>query len=632
MSEVNGAEMTRDGVAGTRSTPADRTATRQGTGFRPADDRDGPHRTEVSRWLVHTTRPVLASLAGSTLARLVDQLAGLALFGFGMAGVLGLAGTGHPSLLALLILLVALSLLKALCRYLEQFLGHCVAFKALEILRVESFSALWPQAPAVLAQSRSGDLLRRLTKDVDRVEVFFAHTFAPAVTAVLTPLVAVIGLGALVCWSVAGVLALGLALTLCLPFVEARTSSAIARREAALRGDLNQTVTDSVQGVTEITGYGLEDDRVTGDRRIAQGLTANGQALATVLASRRALARAITVATVLAMTAVGHAESVSVAALAAAVVVGLRCFSSTRAVEDFLTGLDASLASAQRLWRIVHTPPAVTSPDHPAPVPPGQLDVRWEEVTFQYPDIGGESPGEFPGQAAVDGVNAHAKPGEHSCIVGSSGAGKSTLVELALRYFDPDHGHVLVGGADVRRVSIEELRETIVMVPQLPFFFSGSVASNLRLARPDASDEELELACRQARIDDHLRSLPQGYDTEVGELASRWSGGQRARLALARALLTRARVFVVDEYTAHLDGDLAAEVSASLRAARPEATLIEITHRISNSRRADQVIVLDEGRCVEAGPPGELAAADGLYAKMLSREARPQGTSPGALP
>lgn len=574
-------------------------------------------RAQLTRWLVRVTRPVLAPLAASTLVRLVDQLAGLALFGLAMAGVLTWASQGTGGLLRLVGFLAVLSLAKALCRYLEQLLGHLVAFKALELLRVETFAALWPQAPAVLAGSRSGDLLQRLTKDVDRVEVFFAHTFAPAVTAVLTPLVATLAVGGLVSWPLAGVMALGLALTLVLvPVLGAGPAARDATRTAQLRGSLTHEVTDSVQGVTEVTGYGLQGDRVARSRALADQLCASGRSIGRVEALRLTVSLVVMLATALAVAVLGHSLGVGVPALAAVLVVALRSFAATKAVQDFLTDLDASFASAGRLWLIVHTPPAVNDPVRPEVVPDGQLGVVWQDVTFRYGDGVGNG-----ARAALDAVSCEAAAGQHTCIVGSSGAGKSTLVQMALRYADPQRGEVLLGGVDVCHLELAALRQAVTLVPQRPFFFAGSVAANLRLAKPDASDEELRSVCEHACIDEHVDSLPLGFGTDVGELASRWSGGQRARLALARALLTPARVFIVDEYTANLDGELAAEVSASLRRARPGATLIEITHRVSSSLRADRVLVMEDGRCVQAGVPVELAEAGGLYARMLGREA-----------
>ena len=571
-------------------------------------------RRELSRWLVAVTRPVLAPLGASTVFRLLDQLTGLALFAIGMIGVLRFATGGWESLWSLALVLIALSLVKAVMRYVEQFLGHLVAFRALELLRREVFAKLWPQAPAVLSRSRSGDLLERATKDIDRLEVFFAHTFAPAVSAVLSPLIAVLVTGFVVSWPVALVMGLGLVVTLvAVPVFGARTSRDAAIRTSELRGRMTHSITDSVQGLTEVTGYGLEERRLHEADSLAHELEETGRRLARVSLIRRSISLVTMFLTAIGIVLVG--AGTEPALLAATVVVALRSFDITKAVEDFLSDLDASFASATRLWTLTHTPPTVSDPASPESLPEGPLDVSWLGVTFTYQSEDGNDR-----EPALKHVTAHAATGQHTCLVGVSGSGKSTLSQLALRYADPSEGSVQLGGVDVRDLPLAALREAVTYVSQRPFLFNDTVRGNLRLARPEATNEEILDACRLAHIHEHVMSLPKGYDTPVGELAGRWSGGQRARLALARALITRARVFILDEYTSSLDGALADQVAQSLRQARPDATIIEITHRVSSSLTADHVIVLDGGAVAESGRPAELQHSGGHLTSLLERE------------
>lgn len=575
-----------------------------------------PSRGDLVRWLAGLTRPVLPPLAGSTVFRWISQLSDLALFYLGVTGALGLATGEAVSLTGLALTMLGLSLVKGLARYLEQFLGHWVAFKALELLRTGLFARLWPQAPAVLSRSRSGDLLERATKDVDRLEVVFAHVAAPAITAVLTPLSAVLAIGSMVSWPVSAVMGLGLAISLVgVPAIGTRTGRQAAERTAATRARLTHSITDSVQGWSEVTGYGLAGARLAQAQALSGDLDTAERTVAGTAAARRGVALVGSLLTTLAVALVGLHTGVDVVLLAGALVVTLRCFDATSSVEDFLTAMDASFASAARLWQLSHQAPSVADPLTPQQLPATPLGVTWRNVSFTYPAGDGA-----PREAAVSNATAHAPAGARTCLVGASGSGKSTLAQLAVRFADPDEGAILIGGSDVRNLALDKLRSAVTYVSQRPFLFNQSVAANLRLADPEATDEDLANACRAARIHDHIASLPQGYDTSVGELAGRWSGGQRSRLALARALLRPSRVFILDEYNAHLDPQLAAQVADSLTRARPDATVIEITHRIANSLTADHVIVVDTGRVVQEGDPAELARVDGAYAQLLARD------------
>lgn len=437
-----------------------------------------------------------------------------------------------------------------------------------------------------------------------------------------------------------------------MPFIGTRTARRSAELTADARGRLAHSVTDSVQGITEITGYGLHPARLEQASSIARDLEIAEHGAARAAAVRRLIALTIRILTTVAVAGVGLGLGGDPVFVAAATIVTLRSFDVTKGIEDFLVAADASFASATRLWHLAHRAPTVV--DRPAPASLADLPdadlasgasaipavsgghgdlaaiptqtgaathalsapgITWRGISFSYPSEDG-----VPREPALSGIDAEAPGGRHTCLVGASGSGKSTLAQLVVRFADPDAGAVLLGGTDVRDLRLQDLRSTVTHLSQRPFLFNQSVAANLRLANPDATLAELEAACRTALIHDHIASLPAGYDTQVGELAGRWSGGQRSRLALARALLTGASVFILDEYNAHLDPDLAHQLAAGLRKSLPDATLIEVTHRVANSLTADHVIVLDQGRVVETGRPADLAATSGAYARLLARE------------
>ncbi|HEV2896103.1 MAG TPA: ATP-binding cassette domain-containing protein, partial [Actinomycetota bacterium] len=202
------------------------------------------------------------------------------------------------------------------------------------------------------------------------------------------------------------------------------------------------------------------------------------------------------------------------------------------------------------------------------------------------------------------------------CIVGPTGAGKSTLLALLLRFYDPDAGLVELDGADLRDLDLASLRRQLALVPQDPWMLDGTVADNVRFGRPDATREELEAAARATRVDELIERLPDGWETEIGEGGVRLSGGQRRRVALARAILRDASVLLLDEPTSGLDAASEQAVLDALDRAAEGRTVLSVSHRLSLAARADRVVVLDGGRVVEQGPPGELLAAGGAYARL----------------
>ena len=283
----------------TRRSPSHRTRDVGGAGEIGADEYDRapaqerPSRTVLVRWLLHVTRPVLSPLLGSTLCRVTDLLSGIALFSLGAYAVasVGLAmmtGAPTPAIWTVLAVMAGLSLLKAVLRYAEQFLGHLVAFKALELLRGQIFRSLIPRSPRVSTTSRSGDLLSRATKDVDRIEVFFAHTFAPMVSAVIVPTTVLLVIGARASWALAGVaLPFLLAAIVLVPLAGWRRSLRSSRETVAARAALTQHVTDSVQGLAEVVGYGRGAERLAQMKELDEAVVDAGRAAAVWAGLRR---------------------------------------------------------------------------------------------------------------------------------------------------------------------------------------------------------------------------------------------------------------------------------------------------------------------------------------------------------
>jgi ATP-binding cassette, subfamily B, bacterial len=280
--------------------------------------------------------------------------------------------------------------------------------------------------------------------------------------------------------------------------------------------------------------------------------------------------------------------------------------------------MEASLALFDRIFEYLDLPADIVEATHPVELRPSELlgEVKFEDMWFRY---GGEGSDRGDGWT-LQGISLDVPAGTRTAIVGETGAGKTTLGYLVARLYEPQRGRVTIDGVDVRDASLSSLAATVGVVSQETYLFHASVRENLRFAQPDATDEEIEEAARTARIHDLIASLPEGYDTLVGERGYRFSGGEKQRMAIARTVLRNPPVLVLDEATSSLDTQTEAAVQAALEALSEGRTTITIAHRLSTVRDADQIVVLDRGEIVERGTHEELLERGGLYAALVARD------------
>lgn len=573
-----------------------------------------PSRRALAAWLLGHSCSLLPTLGASVIARILGGVLHVVILVLIARGILAASTGTDVQFVQFGLTLVVLSLVKAVLNYLEHYTGHWVAFTALQRLRELFFTRLAPQAPAATAGRASAELRERATRDIDRIEVFFAHTFPPVIASFVVPVAVLTWVATTISPLLAGITALFLGAALMLPFLGARVGRCAAAQAAAHRGDLATHVADDVQGSREILAFEAGPRRLASLSAIEYALGATMRRLGTLVGVRLAIERLLWGGLLVTLLVVGftHGDSsygaISVADTVTVITVVVALWFGNAGSDDFATGLDAAFASCARVFRVVEADPVVRDVTPPRLIPAGPLTVELDRVTFAYP--GADAP-------TLRGVSATFASGCWHTIVGVSGSGKSTIAAMLLRAWDPEQGALRLDGIPISEVPREALRKAVAVVDQRPFLFAGSLASNLRLACPDATDEELIGALRQACLDPD--DLPDGLATTVGERGTTLSGGQVQRIALARALLAQPRVLVLDEALSQIDEETAEAIQIGLRRFLREGTIIEITHRVDLIPDERHVVVMDQGRVVEDGDARELRGRSGPLTHLDAR-------------
>ena len=513
-------------------------------------------------------RPLFA-LLGPPRARLVLSIAlGSLAVGFGVAllttaGYLISRAAEHPPILELTTVIVAVrffALARPLARYLERLASHDAALRGLGGVRARVYGRIEPLAPAGLEEFRRGDLLTRLVADVDALQNLTLRALSPAVVALVVGLACVATCALVLPWA-AGALAVGLVLAgVAVPLL-ARVAGRAAARQAPARGELTAELVELLRGAPELVAYGREEDALARVRRADRelvGLARRDAFVAGLADGAFVLVVGATTAVVLALAVSAHEagalDRVLVATLA---LLALSSFDAVQPLPAAARDLVSTVASGRRVLELTRKEPAVRDRLEPARLSGRRPVVALEGVSARYGD----------GPPVLDGLDLRLEPGARVALVGPSGAGKTTVTSLLLRFLDPSEGRVSLDGRDIRELAQEDVRRTFALAGQEAHVFDSTIRENLRLARPDATDEELGEALRLARLDEWVASLPAGLDTLVGEEGARLSGGQRQRLVIARALLVDAPVLLLDEPTAHLDTATAGELVRDVFAA-----------------------------------------------------------------
>lgn len=538
--------------------------------------------------LIGLVKPLAGFMVLAILMGLTGHLCAAFITIFGGYAVLDILKLDTPfSLTALFVCVCVFALVRGLLRYAEQACNHFIAFKLLAIIRDKVFQALRKLCPAKLEGKDKGDLISVITSDIELLEVFYAHTISPSAIALLFTVVLclfigsfhwLLGLLALLAYIMVGV---------AIPLVISRVSGDDGMRFRTRSGELSGFVLDSLRGLSETLQYGQGEKRLEQMDRKTDALSGDEERMKRTAGRNAAVTNTVILLFDLAMLLVSallyRAGTVDFSGVLIPTMALMSSFGPCVALANLGSTLQNTFAAGNRVLDILEETPAVEEITGQEEI--GFHGAEAEHVTFAY------------GQETILSDVSVRIP-EHAVvgIVGRSGSGKSTLLKLFMRFWEVQKGRVSLSGTKVARINTANLRDMESFVTQETHLFRDSIKNNLKIAKLDATDEEIQAACKKASVHEFIMSLPRGYDTAVGELGDTLSGGERQRLGLARAFLHDAPLMLLDEPTSNLDSLNEAVILRSLHQERDDKTVVLVSHRQSTMRIADTVYSVERGR------------------------------------
>ncbi len=507
--------------------------------------------------------------------------------------------------------LAILYFLRAVCRFLSSQLAHTAAWRLVPAIRAELYDKLQRLSATYFQDKQTGQLMSRIVNDTDKLETLIAHAIPDFFVSILT----FIGV-------LSALLAIQPRITLLtfIPvpflfvggFIFTKKIAPVFKRAQAHLGDFNGIIQDNLSGLKEIQAFcreAYEYERVKSQSEKYSGEIIRALKFSAFFHSSTDFF--VSMGTVVVVGFGGYLAShgdLSVSDILAFMMYLGLFYQPIQTLARILEDLQSAWAGASRVFEIMDVESEVTETANAQELSNCTGSVKFENVSFSYSDS----------RDVLKNIDLEIKPKETIAIVGPTGVGKTTVINLLMRFYDPKAGRVLIDGHDLKDITLRSLRNNVSVVLQDIFLFNGSIKDNILYSNPNATEQELINAAKAAQIHDYIQSLPDGYNTLIGERGVKLSGGQKQRLSIARAILRKSPILILDEATSAVDTETEKEIQDAIANLGGSCTMIIIAHRLSTIKNADRIIVLNEGEIAEIGSHKELIEKDGLYSRLVN--------------
>ena len=566
------------------------------------------------RYLLSQLKPYKLKIVLAVVSGILKELSVIAAVGI-CAYMAAVAGIGNmPLKKSYLEILFLVVLSRAVFSYTESFLSHDVAYHILVDFRVKLYNSFIHLCPDILFRQRSGQISTTLMNDVEVLEWFYAHTAGYVVVDSVVVLILVVFLWSRH-WSLGILLLLGVGVLLVIPFLM-KNKADIQGKESRFRlGEANSVTLEGVNGMNELLMLNAVDRYQKKNRKFMDALVDIQVKYAQRMGTEGGLLQMTSGVTaviinICAVWLVLH-NQLSLNWFAVVGTTVWLAFAPVLELCNMARNFGIIFAASGRISNVLTGKPLVKDKGQDIAVAEVNPEIKFENVCYRYVNTA---------EDVLKDISFTAPKGKVTALVGESGAGKTTCTNLLIRMWDVKSGQISIGGKDIRQMSLDSLHHLISVVPQEVYLFNVSIGDNIRLGRPEATDEEVKQAAEMARVDEFIESLPEGYNTVTGERGVQISGGQLQRIAIARALLMDAPILVMDEAVSSLDTKTDLEIQKTLRSIAKKKTIILFAHRLSTIREADKLIVFKNGEIVETGTHEQLYKNDGYYKELIKSQ------------